>query len=293
MAFTSLRRNSDARETTIARTLHRIDTLGPPSFIPYRRRSGGRQLAAEGRNPRLDTVVAHAVGSQAARRAGLPWPELWGVWLLGLALLWAMAASDFDFRWANWLYALEGHRWALKSAFLTETLVHRGGRSLSTLAWLGVVAMWVMAWRRPAYQHLRRPLGILAISVLLGTLAVAWVKSWSDMDCPWDLLQYGGHRPFVGLFEPRPAALGHNRCFPAGHASAGYAWVALYFFFASARPGWRWLGLALGVVMGLVFGLSQQLRGAHFASHDVWAALLCWTSAVVVWRLAGRPGGVA
>ena len=152
---------------------------------------------------------------------------------------------------------------------------------------------WAVTWRWPEYRHARRPLAVLAVSVLLATSLVGWIKSWSNMDCPWDLLQYGGHRPYVGLWEARPAALGHNRCFPGGHASAGYAWMALVFFFLAVRPSWRWLGLATGVVMGLVFGVSQQLRGAHFLSHDVWAALLCWSVAVVVWRLAGRRGGVA
>jgi len=214
-------------------------------------------------------------------------------WLVGSMVLAAMTATDFDFRWTSWLYGLEGQRWALKSAFVTEELIHRMGRDLSTLAWLAVLATCVMTWRRTAYRDSRRPLAVLAVSVLLATSLVAWIKSWSNMDCPWDLLQYGGHRPFVALWEARPATLGHNRCFPAGHASAGYAWTALYFFFLAVRPSWRWFGLATGVVTGLVFGLAQQLRGAHFLSHDVWAALLCWSVAVVVWRLAGRRGGVA
>ena len=65
-------------------------------------------------------------------------------------------------------------------------------------------------------------------------------------------------------------------CFPAGHASAGYAWVALYFFFLATRPAWRWRGLAIGLATGAVFGISQQLRGAHFLSHDIFAMIICW-----------------
>jgi len=96
------------------------------------------------------------------------------------------------------------------------------------------------------------------------------------MDCPWDLLRYGGHQPYIGLFSHRPADMPMTACFPAGHASAGYAWLSLYFFALLWRPAWRWTGLALGLGSGLLFGISQQLRGAHFLSHDLATALLCW-----------------
>jgi len=111
------------------------------------------------------------------------------------------------------------------------------------------------------------------------------------MDCPWDLLRYGGTHPRVGLFGLRPAGLGRNHCFPAGHASGGYAWLALYFFFLAVRPGWRWAGLAAGACLGLVFGVSQQLRGAHFLSHDLWTIAICWTTALALHVAFRRRGG--
>lgn len=37
--------------------------------------------------------------------------------------------------------------------------------------------------------------------------------------------------------------------------------------------------LALPLTLGLVFGIGQQLRGAHFLSHDLWTAWLCWLCA--------------
>ena len=144
------------------------------------------------------------------------------------------------------------------------------------MAWLVVVAAWLVARPRAGLQHWRGPLAYLAVSTLLATAVVAWIKSWSNMDCPWDLLRYGGERPYVGLLGLRPVGLSRGACFPAGHASAGYAWLSLYFFFRATRPRLRWIGLLAGATAGLVFGASQQLRGAHFLSHDVWTAALCW-----------------
>lgn len=187
---------------------------------------------------------------------------------------------------ADLLYAWQGERWALKSAFVTQDLIHLAGRDLSAMAWLGVLAAWVVARGRPALAHWRRPLAYLLLATLLSTLLVAWIKSWSNMDCPWDLARYGGDRPYIGLLGLRPVGLSRGACFPAGHASAGYAWLALYFFFLSARPKLRWLGLGIGAAAGLTFGLGQQLRGAHFLSHDVWTAMICWMSPLGLYVLA-------
>jgi len=188
-------------------------------------------------------------------------------------------------RWiAGHLYLWEGNHWALQNGLLTETVIHEAGKRISALAWLGVVIAAIVAWRRPALRAWCRPLLYLAACVLVATTVVAWMKSWTDVDCPWDLLTYGGKRSYHALLAALPAHAPVGRCFPAGHASAGYAWVALYFFFLATRPRLRWLGLGIGLGVGLVFGISQQLRGAHFMSHDVWTLMICWLTAVLLYR---------
>ena len=166
---------------------------------------------------------------------------------------------------------------------------HVAGRNASVALWCIVVTALAMACMRRHWRAWRRPLACLALSVLLSTALVAWIKSWSNMDCPWDLLRYGGERAYVDLFSARPAGMPRGACFPAGHASGGYAWMAAYFFFLAVRLAWRWHGLVAGLALGLAFGVSQQLRGAHFLSHDLWTAALCWLVAVAVHASARQP----
>lgn len=194
-----------------------------------------------------------------------------------LTLIWAYG---LDWRLAHGLYAWEGYRWVLKKAFLTQRLLHRLGHDLSVAAWAGVLLAWLASFRRDSLTAWRRPLGYLTLSVLVSTALVAAIKAGSNMDCPWDIDGLGGTRPHLGLFDLRPDPLPDASCFPAGHASGGYAWMALYFFFLMTRPHLRWRGLAVGIVVGAVFGIAQQLRGAHFLSHDLWTAAICWTTAL-------------
>ena len=216
------------------------------------------------------------------------WGHLWLPLLAWLLAICAIGALDIDWRLSHALYAWEGYRWLLRDATLTEGMLHRGGHTLSIVAWLGALAAWCVARRRGS--TLQRPLGFLLLSVLASTLLVSWIKSWSNMDCPWDIDGLGGTRPYLDLLSFRPPELPQGRCFPAGHASGGYAWVALYFFFLAVRPAWRWRGLALGVGVGVLFGAAQQLRGAHFLSHDLWTLGICWCVAYALQsRLLKRP----
>jgi len=123
------------------------------------------------------------------------------------------------------------------------------------------------------------------VTALLSTVIVSVLKQHTGVDCPWDLQRYGGDRMVLGLFESRPLSMGRAACFPAGHASAGYGWIAAYFALASVRPGWRWWGLGVGLFTGVVFGFGQQIRGAHFFSHDLWTLTLSWLSAAISARI--------
>lgn len=228
----------------------------------------------------------------AVRRSGGIDPHLlaWGIGVLAYLLaMWLLAGRGLDFAIADRLYAWEGGRWALRQHWLTVSVIHAGGKALSIAAWLGLAAFTAVIWRHPGWHAWRRPLLALLGSVLISVSLVAAIKHAWSMDCPWSLQRYGGTEAFVGLFQARPDGMPAAGCFPSAHASSGFAWVALYFFLLQARPRWRWVGLAVGLVAGSVFAVSQQLRGAHFLSHDITTLLLCWTVALLLHRtLAAR-----
>ena len=218
-----------------------------------------------------------------------PRSELWMTCAVPVAMLaaavYALQVGGGDLWLADRLYALQGGDWALKNAFVTETLLHRGGKYLSIVAWLAVVALAVRAWwlNRPVRQV--RALAYLALTVLLASTAVSVLKQFTGVDCPWALARFGGALEHLGLFDARPAEYPHAACFPAGHASAGYAWVALYFAGRALQSRWRWPGLAIGLGAGALFGFAQQLRGAHFLSHDLATLAVCWAVASVLYVL--------
>ena len=176
--------------------------------------------------------------------------------------------------------------------FLNQVL-HDGAKRA---AWALVLGLCLAAWWPPAWLKqldFNRRLQ-LAFTPLLAVFLVSLLKSFSTTSCPWALADFGGVAHYSShwaqLLQPDG---GSGRCFPAGHASAGFAFVGGYFAWrdTSAPIARRWLILA--VVAGFVLGAAQQIRGAHFMSHTLWTGWICWC---VAWAVdsarvwAGRRG---
>ncbi|MEO8080049.1 MAG: phosphatase PAP2 family protein [Caldimonas sp.] len=125
-----------------------------------------------------------------------------------------------------------------------------------------------------------------ALAIALGPLAVALLKAHTSAHCPYVLDTFGGvvdyRAEHAGPFWATASRLaGH--CLPSGHASGGYAMVALYFAgWAAGQPRWRYAGLAIGIALGLVFSAVRIAQGSHFASQTIWSAAVDWLAAALV-----------
>lgn len=217
-----------------------------------------------------------------ARREARAWRLAAG--LAALLLAWEWSALDLPL--ARLMGGAAG--FPLRGDWWLQHVLHDRARQA---AWaLGVLLCLAIAW--PAGPLRRLPparRAQLAVSALLATGVVALLKSGSHASCPWDLAEFGG----VARYQSHWLGWvrgdgGGGRCFPAGHAGAGFAFAAGWFALRRDLPRLadRWL-LAAGVA-GLVLGLAQQLRGAHFMSHTLWTAWICWMVGWAVDRMASR-----
>jgi membrane-associated PAP2 superfamily phosphatase len=215
---------------------------------------------------------------------------------LSLAALAAFVqGSPIDLWLADRLIHWECGAWTLRHSWLLDDMMHDGVNQLVKGLQIGIVLATALAFAVSRFARWRRPLLYLTLAMPLSAGLVALLKAWTNMDCPYDLVGFGGDRPFVGLFEIRPDALPRGRCFPAGHASGAYGYLGLYFL--GRRHGLAWPGLAIPLAAGLILGVTQQLRGAHFLTHDLWTLalcwLVCWTLSELVLQPPGRVGSMA
>lgn len=210
------------------------------------------------------------------------------LWTLAtLALLAGWDASGLDLPAARLLAG--PHGFPLQDHWLLTRVLHQG---VLPLAWLLVGWITVGVWW-PTLGQQRLDAGARlqwAGSTWLALLVVDLMKLASGTSCPWDLAQFGGTAVHVSHWARGVFDGGAGHCFPAGHASAGFVFVTGFFAWRRTAPtlARRWLAGAL--VAGAVLGLSQQLRGAHFTSHTLWTAFLCWS---IAWAGQAVPALIA
>lgn len=193
--------------------------------------------------------------------------------------------SNTDLIVADWIYQAEGGHWALKHNFILSTILHDSvAFALKTLA-LVLIGLAIASHRVQRLKPYRRALWYIAVAMPVSALLASVGKNLTHVDCPWDLIRYGGDKPYIRLLEPYVEPFKYGKCFPAGHASGGYAFVALYFLFYHFKPSWRLYGLGIGLAAGVLLGVTQQLRGAHFLSHDLWTLAFCWCNSLAWYKI--------
>lgn len=199
--------------------------------------------------------------------------------------------TDLDLYLSDLFFDFDGRVFFWKDAWWAKDLIHTGGRL--AMVGLGVccAALFLASfWKRvfPKLANSRRVLAFLILCLISGPATVSVLKMLVNRPYPEHIKRYGGKIPYTRLFEGSPAASKHYKGFPAAHSAAGYGLLGLYFVFREKRPALAPWGLALGLAVGTLFAFGQQVRGMHYASHNVWSLAICWFEALALYRLLFR-----
>jgi membrane-associated PAP2 superfamily phosphatase len=209
--------------------------------------------------------------------------------LMCLILFSGLEFTRLDLWISRHFYDPELHQWIYKESLLAETILHTGGQYIVYLsAAVMLICLSASLRSNSAFHRYRRELIFLLVASISGPIIIALLKSSTHIYCPWDLTLFGGNKPYVRLFDDAPSDLKIGHCFPAAHAGSGFAFISLYFFLMAVKPEYKLYGLYLGLVLGFVFGATQQARGAHFFTHDVFALAVCWFSSLLLFILFFR-----
>lgn len=195
------------------------------------------------------------------------------------ALLLAWDASGLDLALARWSGTAGGFAWRNQAllVLLAHELPRRAALAvLLALAW-GLWRPWGFLRGLAAPERWQ-----LLASVLLALALVVLIKRSSSTSCPWELAEFGGAARYVSHWAWGLRDGGSGHCFPAGHATAAFAYLAAWPVLARRAPRLARYWLALALLVGLLLGLTQQLRGAHYLGHTLWSAWLCGTVGWIV-----------
>ena len=201
--------------------------------------------------------------------------------------------TDLDRRATELFYDASIGVFPLRDDWLVQTVEHVSAKRAVILLAVLVVVAWLSSHGMASLKALRPVLFFIFVGMALSVLSVSTLKNSSTQHCPYDLPRYGGvmaepAAPFETLKnETKP-----GRCWPSGHASAGFCLFAWYF--AALRLERRRLAMFLlagVIVIGSLLSVGRVAQGAHFVSHCLWSAAVCWFVTLALYEalLRRRP----
>jgi len=201
-----------------------------------------------------------------------------------MLLLLVAEPHRLDMALAQWFYQPgEGFIGRHYDFLLQEILQRRVKQALFVCGGLAIalfLASLVLARLRPW----RRRLSYLVLAITLCTGVIMPLKKLTNIHCPGSLTEFGGTQVYTPLLSARPADNKPGRCWPAGHASAGFALLTLYFFLRDRAPKSARVALVAALGLGSLFATVRMLQGAHFFSHGLWTCLIDWVICVLCYR---------
>jgi membrane-associated PAP2 superfamily phosphatase len=208
---------------------------------------------------------------------------------IGLTLV-GLEASGFDRAITDYFFDPIAKDFYWRYNWFLEVIMHRWTKYVAMMIAAALLSGFILSfWVETLVKH-RRLLGYAVLAMILSSTAISLLKSQSNKHCPWDLKEYGGYAPYTHLLESLPEDIRPGRCFPAGHAATGFCLMT--FYFVGRHLGRKKLALA-GVVggftIGFILGFGRVIQGAHFLSHSLGTALICWLIIALLYEIMLRP----
>ena len=210
---------------------------------------------------------------------------LWPAVFIGCLVSAICELTGIDLYIQDHFYNFQSHAWLVDAnAPLPRLLFYTGPKALIWALGLCMIAAAVFHKKLPRISFARRDIIIFVATLASAPALVALGKATTDIFTPAQIRRYGGEVPYVKVIENYPAndhPAKHGRAFPAGHASGGFALLSLAGLAATRRG--RKIGIAIGLVAGTAMGSYQMFKGAHYLSHTLVTAGLCWI-VFLLWR---------
>ncbi len=215
------------------------------------------------------------------------------MWMSAAALVVAViffGVSGTDIWVQNHFYNPVNHQWILdREDPVFNFIFYDGIKRLIIIFNVLVLITLIVGWKKPFLARYRKGLIIILLSSIFVPVIVGSFKATTNIPCPKNLEIYGGVYPHTCVWEKYPSTFCNQKkikCWPAGHASGGFALLSLFYLFRKRRA--KIIALSGVMVVGWSMGTYKMLIGDHFLSHTVITMIMAWLIISIIVALLSR-----
>lgn len=195
-----------------------------------------------------------------------------------IAVITLFQVSELDIFVQNFFYNFETKTWLIdKNEPILKFLFYDGLKVALILFAISILFSLIFLRKKSFVQEYKKGLIIVLLSAILVPLSIGSLKAITNTPCPCNIIHFNGTYPNLKVFDSYPKDFiqtSKAKCWPAGHASGGFALMALFFLFKSPTNQKRALISAL--VIGWSMGTYKMLLGDHFLSHTIITMIMSW-----------------
>ncbi|QKF68597.1 phosphoesterase [Arcobacter venerupis] len=207
--------------------------------------------------------------------------------ILLIAVIALFQFSNLDIFVQNFFYNFDTKNWLLqKEESILRFFLYDGIKVLLIIFAVAILFSLIFLRKKQFIQEYKKGLIIVLLSAIFVPSLIGTLKAVTNTPCPCDIVHFNGTYPDIKVFDSYPKDFVQTskiKCWPAGHASGGFALMALFFLFKTVKNQKRALIGAL--IVGWSMGTYKMLLGDHFLSHTIITMLLAWLIILLIVKL--------
>jgi len=195
--------------------------------------------------------------------------------------------SDIDYIVQDHFYNFTTHSWILdRNAQPYKFIFYDGIKKVLIFIAITFLISLIFFRKNKIIKEYKKGMIIVVLSAIFIPVIVGGLKKSTNMPCPKNEIHYEGKMVKTVVWQryAQPYKnMEHISCWPAGHASGGFALMSLFFLFKTKRN--KYIALIGALTVGWSMGVYKMLIGDHFLSHTILTMILAWLIVLVIKKM--------
>ncbi len=206
------------------------------------------------------------------------------IFLLLVATILFFQYTNVDIVLQNYFYNFDTHKWLIdRNEPILKFIFYNGIKKLLIIFGISILFSLIFFRKKRIIQKYKKGLILVVFAAILIPTIVGALKATTNTPCPKNIEHFGGVYPDIKVLDSYPKTFkqkGKIKCWPAGHASGGFALFSLFFLFKTEKNRKR--ALAIAMIVGWSMSFYKMFIGDHFLSHSIITMEIAWLVVLIL-----------